>query len=729
MKRISKILHLLAFMPVIFVNDLKSQTQQTDTTKRVDIKAVDILRQQKAADLRRSPFAADGIDMQPLRMQNLDLNRVLDRLPGIRVRQNGGLGSEASYTIHGLTGNAIRFFVDGVPINNLGSAFGPGSIPSNSLERIEVYKGVTPIELGSDALGGAINLVTRQDLQNNLEFSYAAGSFNTHRATLSSYFSSKNKKFFAQLNGFINSSDNNYEVWGPGVAIAGSDGRIIENIRFKRFNDDYKSVGAKVSIGLRELAWADLLSIGLYASGSDRGIQTGRTMAFVYGAVRYDDRFMMPNIRYVKRNLAGGKLDVDIFAGINSLRGTTTDTSSNKFNWAGNVIDPNVQGELNGIRAQKSIYQFNDRNIQSRVNANYRFSEHLQMRLAYNGTWARREGADELGVAEWTIALREPQYMNKNIVGAAVESNNKNKTFQQILSFRALHYNAESVAYQYSGNSQRELVPISSDDLLWGGSYAARWIPATNWALKLSAENSIRLPEGVELFGDGTTILNSPNLQPEQSQNLNASVHRRFVFDDNLSLETSGNYFFRNTKNLIWLGEGDLFGTARYENLEKIRSQGFEVEARLNIRERFFWTLSSTYQDVRNRQRLAPSGAPNVVFNDRLRNMPYFFANSEVRLQSIRAGKSKYLSAYLNTQYIEKFYFGWPSLGNQATNAYVPRQFIQDAGTAVTFENLGLTVGLDCYNLFNQQIYDNYLLQKPGRFLSIKITYHLSNPF
>ncbi|WP_166332977.1 TonB-dependent receptor [Sphingobacterium chungjuense] len=729
MKKLHKALVSLAFLSAAVGQNLRAQSPQVDTTKRVQIQGVDVLRQKKAADLRRSPFAADGIDMQPLRSQNLDLNRVLDRLPGIRVRQSGGLGSEASYTIHGLTGNAIRFFVDGIPINNLGSAFGPGSIPSNSLERIEVYKGVTPIELGSDALGGAINLVTRQDVENNLELSYAAGSFNTHRATLSSNYRSKNQKVFAQLNAFGNSTDNNYEVWGPGVAIAGADGRIIENLRFKRFNDDYQSIGAKATIGLRELAWADLLSVGLYASGSDRGIQTGRTMAFVYGAVRYHDRFLMPNVRYVKRNLANGKLDIDVFAGINSLRGTTTDTSSNKFNWAGTIIDPNVQGELNGIRAQKSIYQFRDRNSQSRINANYRFSEQWQTRLAYNGSWARRDGSDQLGVAEWTIPLREPQHMNKNILAAAVEHNNRDKTFQQIISFRAFQYRAESVAYEYSGNSQRELVPITSDDLLWGGSYAARWIPAKDWALKMSLENSIRLPETVELFGDGTTILNSPNLRPEESQNLNASVQRSFGWSDEVRLETSGTYFFRNTQNLIWLGEGDLFGTARYENLEKIRSQGFEVEARLNIRERFFWTLSTTYQDIRNKQRLTPSGSSNVVFNDRLRNMPYFFANSEIRMQAIQAGKSKFLSAYLNTQYIEKFYFGWPSLGNRATNAFVPRQFIQDVGAAMTFENLGLTLGVDCYNLFNQQVYDNYLLQKPGRFLSLKITYHISNPF
>ena len=45
-------------------------------------------------------------------------------------------------------------------------------------ERVEVYKGVLPVNLGADALGGAVNIVSRRDA-NYLDATYSFGSFNT----------------------------------------------------------------------------------------------------------------------------------------------------------------------------------------------------------------------------------------------------------------------------------------------------------------------------------------------------------------------------------------------------------------------------------------------------------------------------------------------------------------------------------------------------------------------
>lgn len=39
-------------------------------------------------------------------------------------------------------------------------------------ERVEVYKGVLPVNLGADALGGAVNIVSRRDA-NYLDATYS----------------------------------------------------------------------------------------------------------------------------------------------------------------------------------------------------------------------------------------------------------------------------------------------------------------------------------------------------------------------------------------------------------------------------------------------------------------------------------------------------------------------------------------------------------------------------
>lgn len=58
-------------------------------------------------------------------------------------------------------------------------------------ERIEVYKGVVPISLGGDALGGAVNIVTKQNMRKYIDASYSIGSFNTHKASFSGRFANK----------------------------------------------------------------------------------------------------------------------------------------------------------------------------------------------------------------------------------------------------------------------------------------------------------------------------------------------------------------------------------------------------------------------------------------------------------------------------------------------------------------------------------------------------------
>jgi hypothetical protein len=83
------------------------------------------------------------------------------------------------------------------------------------------------------------------------------------------------------------------------------------------------------------------------------------------------------------------------------------------------------------------------------------------------------------------------------------------------------------------------------------------------------------------------------------------------------------------------------------------------------------------------------------------------------------------LSLYVNTHYVEQYYLNWPSLGDPATKKVIPEQFVQDAGVTYAFNNNRCSISLECRNILNKQVYDNYLLQKPGRFSSIKFRYFL----
>jgi len=92
------------------------------------------------------------------------LVQALSDVPGLRIAQSGGPGSEASVFIRGTNSNQVLVLRDGVPINDPGdpgSAFNFGVDTLNDVERIEIIRGPMSSLYGSGAIGGVINLITR----------------------------------------------------------------------------------------------------------------------------------------------------------------------------------------------------------------------------------------------------------------------------------------------------------------------------------------------------------------------------------------------------------------------------------------------------------------------------------------------------------------------------------------------------------------------------------------
>lgn len=94
---------------------------------------------------QKEGFAIEGISMNAIQHQSIELNKVLDQTAGIRVRQDGGLGSRVSYMVNGLGGRSVRFFLDGIPMDYFGSSYSVSTIPVSMIDRVEVYKVLFPL--------------------------------------------------------------------------------------------------------------------------------------------------------------------------------------------------------------------------------------------------------------------------------------------------------------------------------------------------------------------------------------------------------------------------------------------------------------------------------------------------------------------------------------------------------------------------------------------------------
>jgi hypothetical protein len=107
--------------------------------------------------LRESAQAVKVVETARAHPHGADLGELLARTEGVGVQRSGGLGSDTRLSLHGLTDDPIRVFLDGVPLEFSGFGLRVASVPVNWIERVEVYRGVVPVRFGADAPGGALD--------------------------------------------------------------------------------------------------------------------------------------------------------------------------------------------------------------------------------------------------------------------------------------------------------------------------------------------------------------------------------------------------------------------------------------------------------------------------------------------------------------------------------------------------------------------------------------------
>ena len=141
----------LAIPPLAF-----SQTMLPDTV----ITASRVL--QRAQDALPDVSLITRADIE--RSQARDLPTLLQNLAGMEITQSGGMGGVASLFMRGAESRHALVLVDGLPMNNLNfnlAAF--EHLPLNGIERIEVVRGNVSSLYGSAALGGVVQIFTRQN--------------------------------------------------------------------------------------------------------------------------------------------------------------------------------------------------------------------------------------------------------------------------------------------------------------------------------------------------------------------------------------------------------------------------------------------------------------------------------------------------------------------------------------------------------------------------------------
>jgi iron complex outermembrane receptor protein len=160
--------------------------KDSDQDDYVTIEPVSVRAARESRDLKNDRGASGTVLLsEDFDDAGIALPDVLDQQAGVRVTRMGGPGSFSTLSIRGSTSDQILIVLDGVPLNSgSGGPVDLSRIPLGNIERIEIYRGVSPILFGSSAIGGVVSISTRSARERQLSASLGGGSYGAREARL-----------------------------------------------------------------------------------------------------------------------------------------------------------------------------------------------------------------------------------------------------------------------------------------------------------------------------------------------------------------------------------------------------------------------------------------------------------------------------------------------------------------------------------------------------------------
>lgn len=684
----------------------------------VGLKDVEVYAKSKSQKLRESSFAVNALDVKPIVNSLNNLNELVNRASGIKVRQEGGVGSDFDLSINGMSGNSVRYFIDGVPLETKGSEVSLANLPVNIIDHIEMYKGVVPSYLGSDALGGAINIVTKKEKKNYLDVSYGVGSFHTHKADMNAQIVFPKSGLIVRPTVGVNYSKNDYmmkgvEVWDESVR------KYVPSDR-KRFHDDYFSLLAQVEVGVTGKSWADDFFVTASYSKVNKELQTGSIQTKVYGMAERNGDAYNVSVQYRKKDFILKGLQMQSILSHTWDHSLTVDTAYRVYDWNGDYIESS-RNEITG--REKSLRHYKRPTTMFRSNWDYRINQHHSINFNY---LVNRTGNDRYDDVDDSF-VPSNDIVCKHIIGLSYHQqflqNKIENTF--FVKDYVNHLNIRQTDLYWQTGSDE--VMGSNTNNYWGYGVGTRVKFIESVALKASFEHSVRLPLARELLGNGSTIYANTALDPERSDNVNLGAFGTWHPATGHSLYYEVNGFMRFVDDYIQAVVAEKEGMMQYENVPAVHIKGVEGEVRYSWKRNLQCMANISWQDARDQRKYKDDGKLSATYLNRVPNRPWLFGAAEanytfydvlLKNSSLRLGTSY--------QWVHWYFLTWEAYGAKESKAQIPAQHVINADMTYSLENGKYNISVSCDNIFDRLVYDHYKLQKPGRSFFLKFRMFLN---
>ncbi len=657
--------------------------------------------------LRESAMPISVIGQRQLQGTASNINDVLARTVGVTVRNTGGMGSASRISVRGLEGKRMGMYIDETPMSQLSNFVALNDIPTNMIERIEVYKGIVPYKFGGSALGGAVNVVTKEYPPIYLDFSYEIGSFNTHQ--VSSVLKRTNRKSGLQfgVGGVVSYAKNNYKM-----TLANLDGRIVE-----RDHDRFNKIMGGMSVKATQW-WFDEMKWELIFMKTRQEIQ-GIDLN-VREAYNHSTNYVTA-LTLKRNNFFLDGLDFDFNAGYIIGKYGLCDKAEHRYDWDGKVLPPvsSFGGEQNNF-ASDGNNRSNE--LTAKLNMGYTIDMHHALNLNIYADHNSLHPNDSLMDKSLGFRANFPSKMKTLTVGLSYDLTLFDGRFQNAFTLKEFLFSSRSRSIDIY--SVKEPQPVKTSKNYIGFSNAMRYKFTNDLMLKASFNSEVRIPTSEELIGNGYSILASPALRPERTSGVNLGLLYRHIKADGGLIEVELNGFYNQLEDMIRFTPDMIPTMARYRNFGSVRTKGVELEAKGDICPLLYLYANGTYQDLRDVRKTIPgTEVENPTRNKRIPNVPYLLANfgAELHKENLFGGTGQNTRLLFDASYIHQYFYDFEVSKYQERK--IPTSMTMDAALEHSFCNDRWTITFKVKNLTDRRVVSELNRPLPGRYIGLKVRY------
>lgn len=514
--------------------------------------------------------------------RSLSLSAVLEGEPGTTVTSAGGPGQYSAVLLRGAAPTQVLVLLDGVPLNRgaLG-AVDLSLLPVEGLERVEVYRGVPPLELGADAIGGAIHLVSRRGRgasRPSLQLLPAAGSFGLRRAAAS--YAAQHQGLRVAASVLYQGAQGDFPHYHDSGFALGTErhGEVLR--RNNHFDQAAASVVLQRTSGplsLRLLGQGFLKRQGVPSIGQPGAAATDPDLTTSRGLL----------LLGLRRDLLAGRLTLDLEA-----HGLLVSSSYRSGADRGPDPAPRDHRELLSPEAGGQV------SLRARRLGPVSLLAILQARGEFARSSDLCPAPRDLCPAPLTLSER---LRLDAALGADLHLLRDRLALQPGLHVLVARSSLRPLAGMLAAKQGE---PATALDTFLSPRLLARLrvrAAAPSILLRAGAGRFVRLPTFLEIFGDGGLFGASPGLRPESAWTVEAGAAAEGKRGP-ISLRGEAAGFARFISDLIFVGtSGDRL---RSQNLGEARIFGAELDLQAALRDLVALRATYTFLDARNRSPL-----------------------------------------------------------------------------------------------------------------------------